>query len=205
MHKDKAQKRDSLLRVGSAQTCHPCPCKDHKHKEYQAKHIFEQNKHHKSEQQRAATVTEAMDGYTNHIDTIKGWRMVTERNTKRSSQGRQLEKIKEIQDQVQWMPTIIDKWAMPYFETLAGYSAKSYTPYYRHGRTYLHLSGLAYRRVRSVGAPTAEGMMRTRIATTTCWPVQLAKSTIMQNASANVDGDQIQPWICGAVPRAKPP
>ena len=70
-----------------------------------------------------------MYGHTNQIDTIKGWRMVTERNTKRYSQGRQLEKIKEIQYQVQWMPTIIDRWAMPY---LAGYSAKSYTPYYRH-------------------------------------------------------------------------
>ena len=87
MHKDKAHKRDSLLRVGvtPAQTCPPCPCNDHKNKEYQAKHIFEQNKHHKSEQQRAATVRETMYGHTNQIDTIKGWRMVTERNTKRET------------------------------------------------------------------------------------------------------------------------
>ena len=206
MHKDKAQKRDSLFRVGvtPAQTCHPCPCKDHKHKEYQAKHIFEQNKHHKSEQLRAATVTETMYGHTNQIDTIKGWRMVTERNTKRSSQGRQLEKIKEIQYQVQWTPTIIDKWAMPYFE-MAGYSAKSYTPYYRHESMGKDLPALEWACISSCEicwSPHSREYDEDEDCHETCWPAQLATSTTMQNASASVDGDQIRPWICGTVPRA---
>jgi hypothetical protein len=135
LHRDKARKKpqshataNTLIR-NEAPSAPPrpahtvCNCLSHTFKRDEAKRIFNTSVKQRSEGERAANVIQQMFGYTQHVEAISGWRMVTQPG-KRDPHKK--EKVTQIQYLVHWVPSIIPEWALDYHKQ-AGYTAANST------------------------------------------------------------------------------
>jgi ribonuclease HI len=144
LHQDKKRKKQQKSRKTknpalrssvadrSDATINRPPSITHNHKREEAKRVFNSCPRGTAPEMRAATVLETLYGHTNLIARISGWKMVTQREKpckrKRSAQAAPPpERITQIQYLVQWLPSHIEQWALPYHKQ-AGYTPRATEP-----------------------------------------------------------------------------